>query len=92
MSQEIKIKFRVIDKISGKDITNDKTWVVTPDGKLYFLEYDLIGYPNAITVECTQPCYPRCSKCANEMICCCKMDSDGKCPNYIRDAKDGGSY
>lgn len=42
------IKYRVINGKTGKDMTNDFDWVVSPDGSLNYLEYsDLIGHPDA---------------------------------------------
>lgn len=38
------MKFRVIDKRNGDDITNDYEWVLLPTGELKYLDYsDLIG-------------------------------------------------
>lgn len=34
----------------------------------------------------------RCRKCVYEMICDRLKDKDGKCPDYKRDAPDGGYY
>lgn len=38
----------------------------------------------------------RCRKCTYELHCkradCCDRDKDGKCPDYKRDAPDGGYY
>lgn len=40
--------YRVIDRKTKKDITNDYLWVITPEGTLYYREYsDLTGYPDA---------------------------------------------
>lgn len=42
------IKYVVFDKQTKEDITDKYTWVITPDGKLYFVDYDsLTGYPDA---------------------------------------------
>lgn len=41
------IKYKVIDTRTGDDITNDRLWVITPDGRLLYDDYDLIGYSNA---------------------------------------------
>ena len=42
------IKYRVFDKQTKKDITDEYPWVITPEGKLYFQDYDsLTGYPDA---------------------------------------------
>lgn len=42
------MRYRVINKHTGEDITNTENWVVTPDGKLYFCDYDsLTGDPDA---------------------------------------------
>lgn len=42
------LQYRVINSKTGKDITDDFDWVVTPDGSLHYLDYeDLIGYPDA---------------------------------------------
>ena len=38
------MKFKVIDKRTGDDITNDYCWVIRPDGRLCYIDYgDLIG-------------------------------------------------
>lgn len=34
----------------------------------------------------------RCDKCVYEMTCYRNKDKDGKCPDYKRDAPDGGYY
>ena len=34
----------------------------------------------------------RCRKCVNEMHCPKDKDKEGKCPDYKRDAPDGGYY
>ena len=42
------MRYRVFDKTTKEDITDKYTWVITPDGELYFKDYgDLIGDPNA---------------------------------------------
>lgn len=42
------IKYIVFDKQTKEDITDKYTWVITPNGKLYFVDYDsLTGYPDA---------------------------------------------
>lgn len=45
------MKYKVYDKVTRQDITDKYKWILTPDGKLYYLEYDLIGYPNAIVLS-----------------------------------------
>ena len=35
---------------------------------------------------------PRCGKCAYELYCSKDKDNDHKCPDYKRDAPDGGYY
>ena len=43
------MKYKVIDKNTKKDITNQYSWVIRPDGQLYSLEYsDLITIPGAV--------------------------------------------
>lgn len=45
------MKYKVIDKTTKKDITKEYDWVITPDRKLYCVEYgDFIGYSNAIYI------------------------------------------
>ena len=34
----------------------------------------------------------RCHKCVYEMTCLRNKDIEGKCPDYKRDAPDGGYY
>lgn len=42
------IRYKVFDKQTKEDITDKYPWVITPDGKLYFSDYDsLTGYPDA---------------------------------------------
>ena len=42
------IKYKVFDKKTKKDITDKYPWVITPEGKLFFSDYDsLTGYPDA---------------------------------------------
>lgn len=45
------MKYKVYDKVTRQDITDKYNWVLTPDGKLYYMEYDLIGYPNAMILS-----------------------------------------
>ncbi len=48
------MKYKVIDKRNGKDITKDYFWVIRPDGELGYMEYcDFIGltYAEAIFVK-----------------------------------------
>ena len=47
------MKFRVIDKRTGDDITKDYPWLMKPDGTLYYYDYDLIGlsYAEAVPVK-----------------------------------------
>lgn len=43
--------YKVINSKTGEDITDDKDWVIRPDGSLYYLDYcDLIGHPDARVV------------------------------------------
>lgn len=45
------MKFRVIDRRNGNDITDDYFWVITSDGRLGYIDYgDFIGltYAQAI--------------------------------------------
>ena len=35
---------------------------------------------------------PRCRKCVYEMSCSCNRDYENQCPDYKRDAPDGGYY
>lgn len=47
------MKFRVIDKRTGDDITKDYFWVITTDGRLGYIDYgDFIGlaYAEAIMI------------------------------------------
>ena len=71
------MKYRVIDKITKNDITDERDWVITPDGKLYYLDYgDLIGYPNAYSSEYTDwvvtenGCVIACPKCGERLELC----------------------
>lgn len=42
------IKYIVFDRQTKEDITDKYPWVITPDGKLYYMDYDsLTGYPDA---------------------------------------------
>ena len=48
------MKFRVIDKRTGDDITSDYKWVLLPTGALKYLDYsDLIGltYAEPIIIQ-----------------------------------------
>lgn len=36
--------------------------------------------------------FPRCNKCVYEITCSKNMDNENKCPDYKRDAPDGGYY
>lgn len=44
------LKYKVIDKMTGDDITNDRCWVVRPDGTLLYWDCDLIGFSRAEAV------------------------------------------
>lgn len=35
---------------------------------------------------------PRCNKCIHELNCSKDKDNERKCPDYKRDAPDGGYY
>ena len=42
------IKYIVFDRQTKEDITDKYPWVITPDGKLYYMDYDsLTGCPDA---------------------------------------------
>ena len=42
------LNYRVINAKTGKDMTDDYSWVLSPNGDLNYLEYaDLIGHPDA---------------------------------------------
>lgn len=42
------LTYRVVDSITGKDITDQYCWVIRPDGRLCYNYYgDLIGYSTA---------------------------------------------
>ena len=99
------MKYRVFDKTTKKDITDQYDWVITPDGELNYLVYgDLIGNPNAMyitaegidelnkSLKAVDAIRPRCRKCVYEMRCTKDKDDERKCPNYKRDAADGGYY
>ena len=99
------MKYRVFDKTTKKDITDQYSWVITPNGELNYLVYgDLIGNPNAMyitaegidelnkSLKAVEAIRPRCRKCVYEMRCTKDKDNEHKCPNYKRDAADGGYY
>lgn len=45
------MKYKVIDKTTNEDITQEYDWVITFDGKLYYVEYgDFIGHSNAMYI------------------------------------------
>jgi hypothetical protein len=44
----MELRFRIYDKKTLEDITDEYKWIITSEGKLYYLEYsDLIYYPGA---------------------------------------------
>ena len=48
------MKFKVIDKRTGDNITSDYDWVLLPNGELKYLNYcDLVGlqYAEAVQVQ-----------------------------------------
>ena len=50
-SDNIVFNYRVINSKTGEDMTEDRDWVIRPDGSLYYLDYcDLIGHPDARVV------------------------------------------
>ena len=77
------MKYRVFDKITGEDITDNKSWVIMPDGRLFYLDYEsLTGDPNAIYIleeECYR--YDICRK-ANilEALAACSEFCCDECP------------
>lgn len=46
----MRITYRVIDKRTNKDITDDYYWVMRPDGSILYYDYDLIGFDYAKAV------------------------------------------
>ena len=99
------MKYKVFDKITQQDITDQYDWVIIPDGELNYLVYgDLVGNPNAIYIiaegvdesnespKAVNTIRPRCYKCVYEMLCTKDKDDNRKCPNYKREAMDGGYY
>lgn len=45
------MKYRVINKITKEDVTDKHDWVIRPDGKLFYLDYeDLIGDPDVMYI------------------------------------------
>ena len=74
------MKYKVFDKTTKKDITDQYSWVITPNGELNYLVYgDLIGHPNAMyitaegidelnkSLKAVDSTRPRCPKCGSEM-------------------------
>lgn len=53
----MKISFKVIDTRNGKDITKERFWVISSDGKLYgvsyYDSYDIIQAESFITYTIT---------------------------------------
>ncbi|MBR3600229.1 MAG: hypothetical protein IKL53_10190 [Lachnospiraceae bacterium] len=49
------MKYKVINTITGEDITSKRFWVVRPDGTLGYMEYgDFIGCPCAKAIVCNE--------------------------------------
>lgn len=99
------MKYRVFDKTTKQDITDKYSWVITPNGELNHLVHgDLIGYPNAMSIsvegidelnkslKAVDAMRLHCRKCVYEIGCTRDKDNEHKCPNYKRDAEDGGYY
>lgn len=57
-----KMRYKVINKITGKDITSQEFWIITPYGDLCYLYYDnVIEHPDAVAIfediEIEKHCY-----------------------------------
>jgi hypothetical protein len=52
---EINMKYKVINTITGEDITSKRFWVLRPDGTLGYMEYgDFIGCDCAKAIPCRE--------------------------------------
>ena len=81
------MRYKVIHKVTGNDITNQEFWVITPYGDLRYLYYDsIIEHPDAIAVfedkEIEKHLKPRCDKCFWVNICSGGSDDKHTCPQY----------
>lgn len=49
------MKYKVINAITGEDITSKRFWVLRPDGTLGYMEYsDFIGCDCAKAIPCRE--------------------------------------
>lgn len=52
----------------------------------------LDGKHKSVKVKVQESMYPRCYKCVNQLFCTQTGDFEHKCPDYVKDAPDGGFY
>lgn len=52
----------------------------------------IIAKQQLLLYKTTHKLKPRCNKCVYELYCSKDKDNERKCPNYKRDAPDGGYY
>lgn len=72
------MKYKVYNKKTREDLTDKNDWVITPEGQLYYLDYEsLIGDPDVIYIEerNNDEEYYSCDNCGNRQI----EDLDGTC-------------
>lgn len=47
----MEIRYRVFDNRTLKDITDELQWVITPDGKLCYIDYDDVPEDKSVHFE-----------------------------------------
>lgn len=47
----MEIRYRVFDNRTLKDITDELQWVITPDGKLCYVDYDDVSEDKSVHFE-----------------------------------------
>ena len=52
----------------------------------------LDGKHKPVKVKVKESMYPRCYKCMRQLECTQTKDFEHKCPDYVKDAPDGGFY
>lgn len=79
-----------IDHDAG-DYTSLLDWL-EETGRNYPIRFHSESPVDAANIRTTHEPKPRCSKCVYELYCSKDKDNERECPDYKRDAPDGGYY
>lgn len=75
----------------GSDYTSLLDWL-EETGRNYPIRFHSKSPVDAANIRTTYEPKPRCSKCVYELYCSKDKDNERECPDYKRDAPDGGYY